>query len=109
DAGAPGSAKSKAAKSGAKSEFTSSGSANYIPIFTDNSGDIGNSNIYQSASGNVGIGYSNPQQRLVIGAPAGGVVLNSSNLADQDLNLIVSAPGATDKHTYFGPSVAAIR
>jgi len=33
-------------------------------------------------------------------------VLNATNLADQDLNVIVSAPGASDKHTYFGPSVA---
>src|SRR5208337_4958181 len=105
-ASTPGNTKSTAAKSKAEPLFTSSGTTNYIPIFTDNSGDIGNSNIYQSTSGNVGIGYSNPQQRLVIGAPAGGSVLNATNLADQDLNLIVSAPGATDKHTYFGPSVA---
>jgi len=105
-AGAPGSAKSKEAKSGAKSEFTSSGTANYIPVFTDSSGDIGDSVIYQSTSGNIGIGYGNPQQRLVIGAPAGGSVLNSSNLSDQDLNLILSAPGASDKYTFFGPSVA---
>jgi len=103
-AGAPGSAKSKEAKSGAKSEFTSSGTANYIPVFTDSSGDIGDSVIYQSTSGNIGIGYGNPQQRLVIGAPAGGSVLNSSNLSDQDLNLILSAPGASDKYTFFGPS-----
>jgi len=31
-------------------------------------------------------------------------VLNATNLADQDLNVIVTAPGASDKHTYFGPS-----
>jgi len=104
EASAPGSTKSKAAGSGVHPQFTSSGTANYIPIFTDNSGDLGNSNIYQSASGNVGIGTSNPQQRLVIGAPAGGSVLNSSNFLDQDLNLILSAPGASDKHTFFGPS-----
>src|SRR5208337_2529825 len=104
DASAPGSANSTAAKSKAEPLFTSSGTTNYIPIFTDSTGDIGNSNIYQSTAGNVGIGFSNPQQRLVIGAPAGGIVLNSTNLADQDLNVIVSAPGATDKHTFFGPS-----
>src|SRR5271157_2577030 len=104
DASAPGSANSTAAKSKAEPLFTSSGTTNYIPIFTDSTGDIGNSTIYQSTSGNVGIGFSNPQQRLVIGAPAGGIVLNSTNLADQDLNVIVSAPGATDKHTFFGPS-----
>src|SRR5208337_2199739 len=98
DASAPGSTKSTAGKSKAEPLFTSSGTTNYIPIFTDSTGDIGNSTIYQSTSGNVGIGFSNPQQRLVIGAPAGGIVLNSTNLADQDLNVIVSAPGATDKH-----------
>src|SRR5208337_850429 len=103
-ASAPGSTKSTAGKSKAEPLFTSSGTTNYIPIFTDSTGDIGNSNIYQSTSGNVGIGFSNPQQRLVIGAPAGGIVLNSTNLSDQDLNVIVSAPGATDKHTFFGPS-----
>ncbi len=105
-ASAPGSAKSTAAKSKAEPLFTSSGTTNYIPIFTDSTGDIGNSTIYQSTAGNVGIGFSNPQQRLVIGAPAGGTVLNATNLSDQDLNVIVTAPGATDKHTYFGPSVA---
>src|SRR5271157_5976499 len=104
NASAPGSTKSTAGKSKAEPLFTSSGTTNYIPIFTDSTGDIGNSTIYQSTSGNVGIGFSNPQQRLVIGAPAGGIVLNSTNLADQDLNVIVSAPGATDKHTFFGPS-----
>ncbi len=106
NASTPGSAKSTAAKSKAEPLFTSSGTTNYIPIFTDSTGDIGNSTIYQSTAGNVGIGFSNPQQRLVIGAPAGGTVLNATNLSDQDLNVIVTAPGATDKHTYFGPSVA---
>jgi len=169
EASAPGSTKSKAAGSGAHPQFTSSGTANYIPIFTDNSGDLGNSNIYQSApgnyaikaptggnalnasnfvdqdmivaltapgasdkhayfgpgtntnltlgvggaemmritsAGNVGIGYSNPQQRFVIGAPAGGKVLNVSNLSDQDLNVVLTAPGASNKYTYVGPSVA---
>jgi hypothetical protein len=159
---------------------TSSGTATYIPVFTDSSGDIGNSTIYQSNpgnyviaataggavlnasnfldqdmqvvltphggctglssscpvvgdkhaligpstntnltlgvggtemmrinnAGNVGIGYSNPQQRLVIGAPLGGTVLNATNLQDQDLNVIVTAPRASTKYTYFGPSVA---
>ncbi len=168
-ASAPGSAKSKTTKSEVKPQFTSSGTVNYIPLFTDSSGDLGNSNIYQSATGNyvinapsggnvlnstnfsdqdmivaltapgasdkhayfgpgtntnltlgvggvekmrinsagnVGIGYSNPQQRLVIGAPAGGAVLNATNLADQDLQVVLSAPGASSKYTYFGPSVA---
>jgi hypothetical protein len=40
----------------------------------------------------------------VIGAPAGGGVLNASNLADQDMLITLSGPGASDKKTYFGPS-----
>jgi hypothetical protein len=35
--------------------FTSTGSANYIPMFTDASGDVGNSVMYQNGS-NVGVG-----------------------------------------------------
>jgi hypothetical protein len=55
-------------------------------------------------AGNVGIGYNNPASRLVIGAPAGGGVLNASNLTDQDMLITLSGPGASDKKTYFGPS-----
>ncbi|MGA8154541.1 MAG: hypothetical protein WB952_26590 [Terriglobales bacterium] len=102
EASAPGSTKSQAAKP----QFTSSGKLNYIPLFTDNSGDLGNSNIYQSPAGNVGIGFTNPQQKLVIAAPAGGGVVNASNLADQDMQITLSAPGASDKHAYFGTSTA---
>src|SRR5208337_153410 len=97
---------STAAKSKAEPLFSSSGTTNYIPIFTDSTGDIGNSVIYQNG-GKVGIGFSGTMTaNLVVGASAGGAVLNATNLADQDLNVIVSAPGASDKHTYFGPSVA---
>src|SRR5208337_1474111 len=66
----------------------------YIPMFTDSSGDIGNSDIYRSNPGN-----------YVIGATSGGPVLNASNFLDQDMQVVVTAPGASDKHTYFGPSV----
>src|SRR5271157_128031 len=103
-ASAPGSANSTAAKSKAEPLFSSSGTTNYIPIFTDSTGDIGNSVIYQNG-GKVGIGFSGTMTaNLVVGASAGGAVLNASNLVDQDMFVTVSAPGATDKHTYFGPS-----
>jgi len=101
---APGSAKSNLVKPKVHPDFTSSGSANYIPMFSDSSGDLGNSGIFQSSSGNIGIGYTSPNARLVIAAPSGGSVLNATNLADQDMQITVSAPGATDKHTYFGSS-----
>jgi hypothetical protein len=106
DVSAPDNGKSRSAASNSQHPFTSTGTQNYIPIFTDNSGDLGNSNIFQNSSGNVGIGYTNPGQRLVIGAPAGGGLLNASNLVDQDMQVTLSAPGASDKHAYLGPSVA---
>src|SRR5271157_5893563 len=43
---------------------------------------------------------------MTISAPAGGAVLNATNDADQDLFVTVSQPGAPDKKTFFGPSVA---
>src|SRR5208337_860483 len=62
-ASAPGSANSKAAKSSVRPD-TACGTtcaATYIPMFTDSSGDIGNSDIYRSNPGN-----------YVIGATSGG-------------------------------------
>jgi len=79
-------------------------SASYIPMFTNSSGSLSNSAIFQSASGNIGIGYTSPNARLLIGAPTGGAVLNATNLTDQDMQIILSAPGASDKKTYFGTS-----
>ena len=84
--------------------ISGTGTANYIPMFMDNAGTLGNSTLFQSYSGNIGIGYTSPNARLVIGAPTGGAVLNSSNLVDQDMFITLSAPGASDKRTYFGPS-----
>jgi hypothetical protein len=105
NASAPGSARSRSAKSGVKPEFTSSGTTNYIPIFTDSSGDIGNSIMFQSSTG-IGIGLTNPSAKMTISAPAGGAVLNATNDSDQDLFVTVSPPGASDKKTFFGPSVS---
>ena len=104
NASTPGSAKSRSAKSG-KPDFSSSGTTNYIPIFTDSSGDIGNSIMFQTSTG-IGIGLTNPSAKMTISAPAGGGVLNATNDADQDLFVTVSPPGASDKKTFFGPSVA---
>ncbi len=90
----------------AKAAVTPSVNTNYIPMFTNGSGTLGNSAIYQSSTGNIGIGYTNPLSRLVVGAPTGGGVLNASNLSDQDMQITLSAPGATDKHAFFGASTA---
>jgi trimeric autotransporter adhesin len=84
----------------------SSATANFLPVFTDNTGTLGNSVLYQSASGNVGLGFNNPQSRLVIGAPAGGTLLNASNLWDQDMEIFITGANAPDKFAYFGSSTA---
>jgi hypothetical protein len=80
--------------------------ANFIPLFTNSTGTLGNSAIFQNAAGNIGLGWTNPQSRIVIGAPSGGELLNASNLADQDMQIRVTAPGATDKFSYFGSSTS---
>lgn len=104
-ASGPGSPKSQEAASKGSPEFSSSGQTGYIPVFTDNSGDIADSVIYQNPSGNVGIGYSNPvSAKLVVGAPSGGPVLNASNLRDTDFFITLTTPGANPPFTQFGPS-----
>jgi len=104
-AGSSGSAKSNAAKPDASKEITSSGTTNYIPVFTDSSGDLGNSTITE-VNGNVGIGWTTPLTKLVIAAPTGGGAINGSNLVDQDMWVTLTAPGASDKYAFFGPSTA---
>ncbi len=78
--------------------------ANYIPMFTNSSGTLSNSALFQSASGNIGIGSTTPNARLAVTAASGGTILNATNLTDQDMQIVLSTPGASDKHTYFGPS-----
>jgi hypothetical protein len=55
-----------------KPAFTSTGTANYIAKFTDPSGDIGNSGLYQSSAGNFGIGTTAPGQLLTLQTSAPG-------------------------------------
>jgi len=56
------------------------GTMNYIPYFTDNSNDLGNSALYQSG-GNVGIGTSSPGTKLsvVSSGSIDGLTLSSVN------------------------------
>jgi trimeric autotransporter adhesin len=51
-----------------------SGNMNYIPYFTDNVGSLGNSLLYQSSSGKVGIGTTAPSAPLHIAISGGGNV-----------------------------------
>jgi hypothetical protein len=58
-------------KSGAKPNFTETGNANYIPMYSDASLDLGNSVMYQSG-GLVGVGTATPGVALdVYGSNAG--------------------------------------
>ena len=47
-------------KSGPTPDFSEAGNANYIPMYSDASLDLGNSVMYQN-SGNIGVGTTNPQ------------------------------------------------
>ncbi len=89
---------------GAKNAAPPTTTSNYIPMFTSSSGALGNSALYQATNGNIGIGFTSPNAKLLIAAPTGGAVLNATNLNDQDMQIILSTPGASDKHTYFGTS-----
>jgi hypothetical protein len=98
-------------KTGAKSAaspsatISGSGTVNQVTKFTPDGSTIGNSAITE-VNGNVGIGYTTPVTKLVVAVPMGGGVMNASNLADQDMFVTLTAPGASDKFAYFGPSTA---
>src|ERR1700676_448151 len=55
-----------------------SGTMNYIPIWTDNTGDLGNSVLYQTSTGMIGIGTTTPAFTLDVGT--GDVSIDSGNL-----------------------------
>jgi len=52
-----------------QAQVTGSGSANYIPIFT-NSSNVGDSAIYQTGSGDIGIGTTTPAATLEVNGSA---------------------------------------
>jgi hypothetical protein len=56
----PAAAQPGESESGPKPNFSETGNANYIPMYSDASLDLGNSVMYQS-SGNIGVGTTNPQ------------------------------------------------
>ncbi|QJD95748.1 hypothetical protein HH214_07630 [Mucilaginibacter robiniae] len=55
-------------------------------------------------TGNVGIGTTSPDAKLVVGGS--GLIGNFSNLVDQDIKISVSAPGASDKYSLIAPSMS---
>jgi len=75
DVAAPGTA-----KSGPKPNVAGTGTQNYIPVWTNSTGTLGNSVMYQSGS-NVGIGTTTPVGLLDVGGSAGDFRVNSSGVA----------------------------
>jgi len=83
-----------------KPDLGGSGTKNYIPIWTDNNGNLGNSAIYQN-SGKVGIGTTAPGTVLEVQGvttlrgnvvlPATGTADGSSGKVSQPLSLTASA------------------
>lgn len=68
------------------------------------------SRVLSETNGKVGIGTTSPVAPLdvngyfILRALSGGAALNVSNLADQDLQIHITAPGASDKYSFIGPS-----
>jgi N-acetylneuraminic acid mutarotase len=78
-----------------------SGTVNYIPIWTDSTGDLGNSILYQTGSGNtakVGLNTTTPVAALDIGSgdlsvSAGNLAISSGNLTMGSGNLNLAQTG----------------
>jgi hypothetical protein len=81
---------------GAPGSGSLSGTANFLPLFTSATA-VGNSNVFQSTSGNVGLGTTTPQVALDVN---GSVNASTSfNLSGQSF---VSAPGGGGENTAVG-------
>jgi hypothetical protein len=59
-----GSGKGEAEKKQRSTSPSGSGTANYVPLWLDNNGTLGNSVFYQASNGNMGLGTTSPQQVL---------------------------------------------
>jgi hypothetical protein len=59
-----GSGKGEAEKKQRSTNPSGSGTANYVPLWLDNNGTLGNSVFYQASNGNMGLGTTSPQQVL---------------------------------------------
>ena len=84
-----------------------SGTMNYIPIWTDSTGDLGNSVLYQTSAGMVGIGTTTPAFTLDVSS--GDVSVDSGNLdlpltvLDQSKVGVVTVGGTPFVHTCCSP------
>ncbi len=84
-----------------------SGTMNYIPIWTDNTGDLGNSVLYQTSGGMVGIGTTTPAATLDVSS--GDVSIDSGNLdlpltvLDKSNVGVVTVGGTPFVHTCCSP------
>ena len=61
-----GSGKGEAEKKQRSTNPSGSGTANYVPLWLDNNGTLGNSAFYQASNGNVGLGTTSPAQVLQV-------------------------------------------
>jgi hypothetical protein len=91
-----------------KPHFASAGTANFLAMFTDGSGDIGNSVLMQSSSGAVGVGTQNPTPinasllvpRMVITGTAGLQGVRTTNPGGSGSQIILSSTRGSDANTY---------
>ncbi|MCP4713061.1 MAG: hypothetical protein GY869_30905 [Planctomycetes bacterium] len=74
--------------------ITGSGTANYIPKFLD-AATLGDSAIFESVSGNVGIGTNSPSQELTV---QGNVKIKA---VGTDSNLYLNSTGMNESRIYF--------
>jgi N-acetylneuraminic acid mutarotase len=83
------------------------GTMNYIPIWTDSTGDLGNSVLYQTSGGMVGIGTTTPAATLDVST--GDVSIDSGNLdlpltvLDKSNVGVVTVGGTPFVHTCCSP------
>src|SRR3989339_853413 len=85
--------------------ISGSGTSNYVPLW-DGTSSINKSNIYQGASGNIGIGTVNPISRLEInsaanGGPAGLNINFATRTNTEDSTSAINVTGTLAKGTVF--------
>src|SRR3989339_405628 len=85
--------------------ISGSGTSNYVPLWNGTS-SINKSNIYQGASGNIGIGTVNPISRLEInsaanGGPAGLNINFATRTNTEDSTSAINVTGTLAKGTAF--------